>query len=147
MILTCVSQVNIPQVHTDKGGELMSILNLMLAQAINLQDRSGAAQIREAIRCVSLLEQVTRTTDYNNRCDGDRVQDILAKLVTSLREEYRGRSPYIAYLVRSRQGLLASTAALDTLCARMEIEQRMSTKFLITVCVRLVIIRNCVLHF
>ena len=61
MTLTCVSQVNIPQVHTDKGGELMSILNLMLAQAINLQDRSGAAQIREAIRCVSLLEQVTRT--------------------------------------------------------------------------------------
>ena len=135
VILTCVSQVNIPQVHTDKGGELMSILNLMLAQAINLQDRSGAAQIREAIRCVSLLEQVSRTTDCD-RGDGVCVQDILAKLVTSLREEYRGRSPYIAYLVRSRQGLLASTAALDTLCARMEIEQRMSTKFLITVCVR-----------
>ena len=69
VILNCVSQVNIPQVHTDKGGELMSILNLMLAQAINLQDRSGAAQIREAIRCVSLLEQVTRTTDCD-RGDG-----------------------------------------------------------------------------
>ena len=63
-------------------------------------------------------------------------QDIIAKLVQSLREEYRGRSPYIAYLVRSRQGLLANMASLDTLCARMEIEQRMSTRFLITVCVR-----------
>ena len=36
----------------------MSILNLMLAQAINLQDRSGAAQIRETLRCISLLDQV-----------------------------------------------------------------------------------------
>ena len=64
------------------------------------------------------------------------------KLVQSLREEYRGRSPYIAYLVRSRQGLLANMASLDTLCARMEIEQRMSTRFLITVCVRSVL-KHC----
>ena len=37
----------------------MAILNLMLAQAINLHDRSGAAQIRETIRCISLLDQVS----------------------------------------------------------------------------------------
>ena len=57
-------QVNIPQVETEKGGELMAVLNIMLAQSINLQDRSGAAQIRETIRCVSLLEQVIVSDDY-----------------------------------------------------------------------------------
>ena len=56
--------MNIPQVETEKGGELMAVLNIMLAQSINLQDRSGAAQIRETIRCVSLLEQVIVSEDY-----------------------------------------------------------------------------------
>ena len=112
-------QVDIPEVHTEKGRELLCVLNIMLAKAINLQDRSGAAQIRETLRCISLLEPEHH-----------------GKLILSLREEYRARSPYIAYLVRSRQGLLASQAALDSLCRRMEIEQRMSSKFLITVCVR-----------
>ena len=60
-MVTLSLQVNIPQVHTEQGGELLSILNLMLAQAINLQDRSGAAQIREALRCISLLDQVTQS--------------------------------------------------------------------------------------
>ena len=97
----------------------MAVLNIMLAKAINLQDRSGAAQIRETLRCISLLEP-----------------EVHGKLILRLREEHRARSPYIAYLVRSRQGLLASQATLDSLCKRMEIEQRMSSKFLITVCVR-----------
>ena len=51
-------------------------------------------------------------------------------------EEYRRRSPYIAYLVRSRQGLLSSLATLEKVALRLENEQRMSSKFLITVCVR-----------
>ena len=51
-------------------------------------------------------------------------------------EEYRRRSPYIAYLVRSRQGLLSSLANLERVTARLETEQRMSSKFLVTVCVR-----------
>ena len=54
----------------------------------------------------------------------------------SLLEEYRRRSPYIAYLVRSRQGLLSSLAKLEKVALRLENEQRMSSKFLITVCVR-----------
>ena len=119
LLLIAALQVDIPEVHTEKGGELMSVLNIMLAKAINLQDRSGAAQIRETLRCISLLEP----EDHG-------------KLILRLREEHRARSPYIAYLVRSRQGLLANQATLESLCKRMEIEQRMSSKFLITVCVR-----------
>ena len=44
----------------------MAVLNIMLAQSINLQDRSGAAQIRETIRCVSLLEQVIEFEFHRN---------------------------------------------------------------------------------
>ena len=63
-------------------------------------------------------------------------QEGCLKLVRSLLEEYRRRSPYIAYLVRSRQGLLSSLANLERVTARLETEQRMSSKFLVTVCVR-----------
>ena len=70
-------------------------------------------------------------------CDNlTHVQEGRNKLVRSLREEYRRRSPYIAYLVRSRQGLLVSLATLERLSGRMETEQRMCSKFLISVCVR-----------
>lgn len=35
------------------------------------------------------------------------------RLVRSLTEDYRSRSPYVAYLVRSRQGMLTTIAHLD----------------------------------
>jgi len=69
-------------------------------------------------------------------------QEGCAKLVRSLRDEYRRRSPYIAYLVRSRQGLLVSLATLEKVSARMESEQKMCSKFLISVCVRLFLERR-----
>ena len=114
----------------------MAVLNIMLAQSINLQDRSGAAHIRETLRWISLLDQVTWFCVHHLYSYILLSKEILVKLVSSLKEEFQSRSPYIAYLVRSRQGLLASVASLDTLCVRMESEQRMATKFLITVCVR-----------
>ena len=40
------------------GGELISLVTVMLAQAINIQDRSAAAQLRETLRCLSLFDQV-----------------------------------------------------------------------------------------
>ena len=39
-------------------GELVSLLTVMLAQAINQQDRSAAAQLRETLRCLSQFDQV-----------------------------------------------------------------------------------------
>ena len=42
------------------------------------------------------------------------------KLLKSLREDYRGRSSYIAYLVRCRQGLLSTHAHLARLLKRVE---------------------------
>jgi len=59
-----------------------------------------------------------------------------------LKEEHRRRSPYIGYLVKSRQGLLSSLHTLHSLTSRIEAEQRMHCKFLICVCVRLFIEHN-----
>ena len=36
----------------------LSSLQVMLAQAINQQDRNAAAQLRETLRCLSLFDQV-----------------------------------------------------------------------------------------
>ena len=42
------------------------------------------------------------------------------KLLKTMREEYRCRSPYVAYLVRCRQGLLTSLALIERLLVRVE---------------------------
>jgi hypothetical protein len=121
-----LSEAELPAVRSPgTDGELVSLLTVVLAQAINQQDRSAAAQLRETLRCLSLFDQ-----------------EGCAKLVRSLREEYRRRSPYIAYLVRSRQGLLVSLASLERISNRMETEQKMCSKFLISVCVRLFLERR-----
>ena len=57
-----------------REAELQNLLSVALAQAINQQDRNAAAQIRETLRCLSLL-------------DGAGT----AKLVRSLGEEFRRR--------------------------------------------------------
>jgi len=121
-----LSEVELPVVQG--GGEdreVVGLLEVMLAQALNQQDRNAAAQLRETLRCLCLFDQ-----------------EGCIKLVRSLLEEYRRRSPYIAYLVRSRQGLLSSLATLEKVALRLENEQRMSSKFLITVCVRLFLERR-----
>lgn len=79
-----------------KENELVAFLQLQLAEAINLQDRALIAHLHETLRCVRLFND-----------DGCR------KLFKSLREEYQKRSPYIAYLIRCRQGLLSTVAHLD----------------------------------
>lgn len=79
-----------------KENELVAFLQLQLAEAINLQDRALIAHLHETLRCVRLFND-----------DGCR------KLFKSLREDYQNRSPYIAYLIRCRQGLLSTLAHLD----------------------------------
>jgi len=118
--------LNVPGL-VDEGNkeEILGLLRVMLAQAINQQDRNLVAQLYETIRCLSNLDQESSS-----------------KLTRTLRDEYRRRAPYIAYLVRSRQGLLSSINTLQKLTANMESEQRMCSRFLITVCVRLFIERH-----
>lgn len=81
---------------SQKENELVAFLQLQLAEAINLQDRALIAHLHETLRCVRLFND-----------EGCR------KLFKSLREDYQKRSPYIAYLIRCRQGLLSTLAHLD----------------------------------
>lgn len=43
-----------------------------------------------------------------------------AKLLESLEEDYKARTPYLAYLVNAHQGLLATHAHLERLVERVE---------------------------
>jgi len=43
----------------------------------------------------------------------------IKKLLKTMKEEYRTRSAYIAYLARCRQGLLTSLSSIDRLCIRV----------------------------
>nr|XP_034194503.1 GTPase-activating protein and VPS9 domain-containing protein 1 [Osmia lignaria]XP_034194504.1 GTPase-activating protein and VPS9 domain-containing protein 1 [Osmia lignaria] len=102
-----------------KENELVAFLQLQLAEAINLQDRSLIAHLHETLRCVRLFND-----------DGCR------KLFKSLREDYQKRSPYIAYLIRCRQGLLSTLAHLDRLCVRVKCDRDAVNNHLVSVCVR-----------
>jgi len=116
-----------PASGLDTGGgsdgrdtDVVSLLKFMLAEAHNQQDRNTAAQLHETLRCVAFFDQ-----------------DACNKILRCLRADYQRRSPYIAYLVRSRNGLLSTLAHLERLNSRMESDQKMCSKFLISVCVRL----------
>ena len=59
-MLSCLLlQAELPSVPSPGvEGELISLLTVMLAQAINQQDRTTAAQLRETLRCLSQFDQV-----------------------------------------------------------------------------------------
>nr|XP_033321965.1 GTPase-activating protein and VPS9 domain-containing protein 1 [Megalopta genalis] len=126
MVLSTADLQHIPWTATSernawsrKENELVAFLQLQLAEAINLQDRALIAHLHETLRCVRLFND-----------DGCR------KLFKSLREEYQKRSPYIAYLIRCRQGLLSTVAHLDRLCVRVKCDRDAVNNHLVSVCVR-----------
>ncbi|XP_069695345.1 GTPase-activating protein and VPS9 domain-containing protein 1 [Periplaneta americana] len=106
------------EVQVQKENELVSFLQLQLAEAINLQDRSLIAHLHETLRCIRLFD--------DNGCQ---------KLFKSLKEDYQKRSPYIAYLVRCRQGLLSTLAHLERLTERLKCDRQVCSRFLVAVCV------------
>nr|CAD7264924.1 unnamed protein product [Timema shepardi] len=103
-----------------RENELVSFLQLQLAEAINLQDRSLIAHLHETLRCIRLFDD-----------------DSCRKLFRSLKEDYQKRSPYIAYLVRCRQGLLSTLAHLERLTERVKCDRQVCSRFLVAVCVTL----------
>lgn len=100
--------------------DLVALLKVQLAEAHNLQDRNMVAQLHETLRCLSLFD--------NEAC---------RKLVRSLKEDYKRRSPYLAYLVKCRQGLLATLAHQRRLLSRMEADRRVCSAHQLNVCIRL----------
>ncbi|GLH08502.1 Uncharacterized protein GBIM_13724 [Gryllus bimaculatus] len=103
-----------------KENELVSFLQLQLAEAINLQDHSLISHLHETLRCIRLFDDAG-----------------CCKLFQSLHDDYQKRSPYIAYLVRSRKGLLSTLAHFERLTERVKKDHNVCSRFLIAVCVTL----------
>eukprot|EP00095_Tigriopus_kingsejongensis_P004295 maker-scaffold722_size106786-snap-gene-0.30 protein:Tk04295 transcript:maker-scaffold722_size106786-snap-gene-0.30-mRNA-1 annotation:"receptor-mediated endocytosis protein 6 homolog" len=114
-----------PQHPAQYENEIVWFLRVQLAESHNLQDRSRIAQLHETLRCVELFDS-----------EGCR------KLVRSLRDDYKRRSPYLNYLLRCRQGLLSTLAHQQTLLKRMEGEERICSQYLVSVCIRLFLERR-----
>uniref|UniRef100_A0A1B6E0D7 Receptor-mediated endocytosis protein 6 homolog n=1 Tax=Clastoptera arizonana TaxID=38151 RepID=A0A1B6E0D7_9HEMI len=105
---------------SQKENELVAFLQLQLAEAINLQDRALIAHLHETLRCVRLFDS-----------QGCR------KLFESIKDDYKSRAPYVAYLVRYGQSLLSTQAHLERLIERVKCDRTVCSAFLIAVCVRL----------
>ncbi|KAI0228188.1 GTPase-activating protein and VPS9 domain-containing protein 1 [Lamellibrachia satsuma] len=106
--------------HHHHDNELIAFLQILLAEALNLQDHDAIAQLHETIRCLRQFE--THETK---------------KLLKTMKEEYRNRSPYISYLVRCRQALLATHACLERMLCRAQKDKVACNKYFLSVFVRL----------
>ena len=113
---------SLPPLHNyeQQENELVWVLRVQLAEALNLQDRNLVAKLYETLRCLSLFDS-----------EGCR------KLVRSLRDDYRKRSPYLSYLIRCRQGLLATLAHQERLLSRFKVDKTVCSSYLVSVVVRL----------
>lgn len=100
--------------------DILLWLQSQLAEAINLNDRSLVAQLHETIRCVQLFDAQGR-----------------GQLISCLRSDYQRRSPYVSYLVRSRQGLLTVLAHMDKLNDRINVDANVICNSMVGLCVRL----------
>ncbi|GFN81129.1 GTPase-activating protein and vps9 domain-containing protein 1 [Plakobranchus ocellatus] len=98
---------------------VINLLNAQLAEAINLQNKSQVAQLYEVIRCVKMFDS-----------DGCK------RLLRSMREDYSSRAAYISYLVRCRQGLLATKNHLQRLINRITRDKEICSKHLTNLCAR-----------
>lgn len=103
-----------------QDNELVAFLRVLLAEAINLQQRPLMAHLHEALRCIRMFDDIG--------CQ---------KLFKSLKDDYKKRSPYVAYLVRCRQGLLSTLAHLETLIDRIERDKQVCNQYLVMMCVRI----------
>ncbi|XP_075550037.1 GTPase activating protein and VPS9 domains 1 isoform X2 [Dermacentor variabilis] len=104
-----------------QGGpqEPAALLQGLLAQATLLHNKTLASHVHEALRCLRLLDEL--------QC---------LRVLRALEDEHRRRAPYIAYLVRCRQGLLALQAQLETRLRRTQRDRDVCQTHLATLCVR-----------
>uniref|UniRef100_T1IJR9 Receptor-mediated endocytosis protein 6 homolog n=1 Tax=Strigamia maritima TaxID=126957 RepID=T1IJR9_STRMM len=113
-------KISCGDIDKNNDNDLVAFLKMQHAEAVNLQDRQLIAQLLEALRCVRLFDK-----------EGSK------KLFRSLRQDYKNRSPYIAYLIRCRQNLLTTLAHLERVLDRVERDKVVCKKFMISECVRM----------
>ncbi|CEF61111.1 Receptor-mediated endocytosis protein 6 homolog [Strongyloides ratti] len=98
---------------------LIGFLNLILAEAINNNNKIKAAQIRETIRCLSIFS-------------GRNLRD----LIKILKDEYRKRSCYHEYLQQSKLTLLHLENYLSKLVMQIKNEKIITEDYLFEILVR-----------
>ncbi|XP_028966493.1 GTPase-activating protein and VPS9 domain-containing protein 1 [Galendromus occidentalis] len=117
---TVFSTANVHVLNIDRSSiDLILLLRMMLAESIGLQNHQLTAQLHEAIRCISKLNS-----------------SMQKRVIHTMREDYRQRSVYISYLVRSRQGLEATLATLQTHLAHVKKDKSVTHGYLTTFCVQ-----------
>ncbi|XP_029846298.2 receptor-mediated endocytosis protein 6 homolog [Ixodes scapularis] len=99
--------------------EPVALLQGLLAQATLLQHKALVSHVHEALRCLRLLDEL--------QC---------LRVLRGLEEEHRRRAPYVAYLVRCRQGLLSLQAQLEMQLRRTQRDRDVCQTHLATLCVR-----------
>jgi hypothetical protein len=108
---------------TDGGSSetssLTEFLKLLLAEAINSQDKTLSAQIREVQRCLAAFDSRG-----------------IRKLLRTLKDEHRRRTSYVLYLQHSRITLLQLNSYLAKLANRLKREKSLTGECLIEVLVR-----------
>ena len=92
------------------------------------------ARLYETLRCLHAFDKYE--DDYATEGDEFDSRDICARLIRSLREDYQCRSPYLAYLVRCRQGLASTLAQQERLLSRCAVNRRVCSAYLVSVCIR-----------
>uniref|UniRef100_A0A0K0FAM2 Ras-GAP domain-containing protein n=1 Tax=Strongyloides venezuelensis TaxID=75913 RepID=A0A0K0FAM2_STRVS len=104
---------------------LIGFLNLILAEALNNNDKIKAAQIRETIRCLSVFS-------------GRSLRD----LIKILKDEYRKRSSYHEYLQQSKLTLLHLESYLSKLVKQINNEKIITEDYLFELLVRTFMSKN-----
>uniref|UniRef100_A0A0N4Z4I3 Ras-GAP domain-containing protein n=1 Tax=Parastrongyloides trichosuri TaxID=131310 RepID=A0A0N4Z4I3_PARTI len=104
---------------------LIGFLNLILAEALNNNDKIKAAQIRETIRCLSI---------FSGRG--------LRNLIKILRDEYRKRSSYHDYLQQSKVTLLHLNNYLSKLVKQINNERMLTEDCIFELLVRTFMAKN-----
>lgn len=103
----------------DAHHELIKFLRLLLSEAKHLSNAVQVVAIQETIRCVESLD--------DKSCQ---------QIFWSLREDYQRRSPFIAYLLQSKQSLLSLQSHLESLHEHLSQEKTTCLHNLVSVCVK-----------
>lgn len=103
----------------DAHHELIKFLRLLLSEAKHLANAVKIVAIQETIRCVESLD--------DKSCQ---------QIFWSLREDYQRRSPFIAYLLQSKQSLLSLQSHMESLFDHLSQEKTTCLHNLVSVCVK-----------
>ena len=91
------------------------------------------ARLYETLRCIQTFDKYD---DYGDEINNEGNYDVCGRLIRSLQDDYRCRSPYLSYLVRCRQGLASALAQQERHLSRCAVDRKVCSAYLVSVCIR-----------